>query len=99
MRAARRLAWLLATATRCEPGDAAEAVRLAEAVALRTGHRDPNALDALAAAYAAQGHREEATLHAAHALRLAQERSDARHADALRARLDLYRDGGRYVER
>jgi tetratricopeptide (TPR) repeat protein len=98
-RAANRLAWLLATSPDLEPDDAAEAVRLAEAAALHTDYRDPIALDTLAAAYAAQGRSDAAIDHAARALRLAQERADSRHADALRARLDLYRDGHRYVER
>jgi hypothetical protein len=53
----------------------------------------------LAAAYAAQGRRDAAVEHAARALSLAQSRPDEPRTEAIRARLALYRAGGRYVER
>jgi tetratricopeptide (TPR) repeat protein len=98
-RAANNLAWLLATAPHPEPGSAAEAARWAEAAARHTAYREPAILDTLAAAYAAQGRRDAAVEHAARALSLAQARADAPRVEALRARLALYRAGGRYVER
>jgi len=99
IRAANNLAWLLATAPQLEPGDAEEAARLAETVALRTGFLDPAVLDTLAAACAAQGRYEEAADYAVRALRLAEDRGDAALAGALRERLDLYRAGRRYIAR
>ncbi len=98
-RAANNLAWLLATAPDLGPGDAAEATRLAELAARHTTYREPAILDTLAAAYAAQGRHDAAVEHAARALDLAQARPDAPRADAIRARLALYRAGERYIER
>ena len=98
-RAANNLAWLLATAPDLAPGDAAEAVRLAESAARRTAYREPAMLDTLAAAYAAQGRRAAAIDYAARALDLAQARPHERRTEAIRKRLALYRAGQRYVER
>ncbi len=98
-RAANNLAWLLATAPDLGPGDAAEAARLAESAARRTAYREPAILDTLAAAYAAQGRHEAAVEHAAHALSLAQARPGTPWAEAIRARIALYRAGERYIER
>ena len=98
-RAANNLAWLLATAPDLEPGNAAEAVRLAEAAARYTAYREPAILDTLAASYAAQGRRDAAVEHAARALSLAQNRPDEPRIEAIRERLELYRAGERYVER
>jgi tetratricopeptide (TPR) repeat protein len=80
-RAANNLAWLLATAPDLEPGDAAEAVRLAEAAARHMAYREPVILDTLAAAHAAQGRRDAAVEHAAPALGRAQPRSGRRLSD------------------
>ena len=98
-RAANNLAWLLATAPDLAPGDAAEAVRLAESAARHTAYREPAILDTLAAAYAAQGRRDAAVEHAARALSLTQSRPDDPRIEAIRERLALYRAGQRYVER
>jgi tetratricopeptide (TPR) repeat protein len=98
-RAANNLAWLLASAPDLAPGTAAEAVRLAESAAQRTGYREPAILDTLAAAYAADGRHEAAVEHAARALHLTRVRPDDPRTQAIRARLALYREGERYVER
>src|SRR5207248_5560051 len=49
------LAWLLATREQPSPGDAAEALRLAQDACRLTQERDPVALLSLAAAHAAGG--------------------------------------------
>jgi tetratricopeptide (TPR) repeat protein len=97
-RAANNLAWLLATAPDLAPGTAAEAVRLAESAARRTGYREAAILDTLAAAYAADGRHEAAVEYAARALHVARARPDDPRTQAIRVRLALYRAGERYVE-
>jgi arylsulfatase A-like enzyme/Flp pilus assembly protein TadD len=92
------LAWTLAT--HADPGvrDPAEAARLAERAAELTSRQDPASLDALAAAYAANGDWERAQATAASALALAQARSPLM-ADEIGARLALYRSRRPYRER
>ncbi len=63
--AAHDLAWLLATQATLSRRDAAEALRLAEAVCRATNYTEARALHTLAVANAAAGRRAEA-MHTAH---------------------------------
>jgi spermidine synthase len=91
------LAWLLATG---DPRvrDAEESVRIAQQLIQATPEPDPNALDTLAAAYAAAGRFPEAIEVAARARQLAQERGEARVLESIEQRLALYRRGRAFVE-
>lgn len=82
------LAWLLATAPDAALRDAVQAVSLAERVADLTGRRDASAMDVLAAAYAEAGQFDRAVDTSQSALAL---NPDAALADAIRRRLELYR--------
>jgi len=88
------LAWVLAT--RGQPSDAAEAVRLARRACEATGWRDAAALDTLAAAYACQGRFAEAveTIHRG----IEQAASAGRHdlVVDMNSRLRLYQTGRPY---
>ena len=92
-RAMDDLAWTLATAREDSARDSGQAVRLAEQAADLTGHRDPAALDVLAAAYAAAGNYDRAVATAEAALQLA---PPALGAAAIRARQQLYKEGRPY---
>jgi hypothetical protein len=81
------LAWILAVQGDGE-ARAREAVAFAEEAAARFGTRDAEALDTLAAAYAAAGRYDEAVQVAERALRQV---GPGELAGALAARLDLYR--------
>lgn len=91
------LAWLLATAP--VPGQAGEAVALAERLVALTRHDDASALDTLAAAYAAEGRYEEARAAAEAARERARRDGQLRLAADIDARLALYRQGRPYRER
>jgi protein O-mannosyl-transferase len=92
--AVARLAWLLAVAP--DPALLApdEAVSLAEGEVARTDRGDATRLDVLAAAYAAADRFPEAVATAEEALASCVEP----HCAALRARLELYRRGERFVQ-
>ncbi len=92
------LAWLLATNPDPVLRDPEEATRLAAAAAKQGGGRNAAALDTLAAAHAAAGRYDRAVWYADRALRLAEARGDAALADAIRARLALYRANQPYRE-
>ncbi len=88
---ANRLAWMLATAPDDGERRPAESVALAESVCRSTNRTVPQALDTLAAAYAAAGRFEEAVATAREALQLA--RSSGTHQPLtaeIAARLALY---------
>ena len=87
------LAMLLGAAADPRLLDADEAVRLAERAVALTGRRDADALDALGAAYAAQGRFNRA--HEAVTWALEVSRNEAQQS-ALRERADLYRRGRPY---
>ncbi len=87
------LAWTLATAREDAVRDSGQAVRLAEQAADLTGHRDPAALDVLAAAYAAAGNFDRAVATADAALQLG---PPPLGAAAIRARQALYKQGKPY---
>lgn len=69
--ALKHAAWILATASDPSLRDAAQAVRYASEAVRRTGSRDPEALDALAAALAEAGRFTEAAAAARQAITLA----------------------------
>jgi len=94
--ALNNLAWLRATHPDGERRDAAEAVRLAEA--LCRGRREPGSLDTLAAAYAEAGRFEDAVATVREAIGLA-EAAGSRKVNAVRERLKLYQAGQPYREK
>jgi tetratricopeptide (TPR) repeat protein len=87
----RDAAWLLATWPEAEARDGSEAIALAERAAALTGHGDSRTLDTLAAAYAESGRFDDATRTARQALALAEAAGNDGLAQAIRARLALYR--------
>lgn len=86
-------AWLLAAHPDERTRRPAAAQSLATRIVAATERGDAGALDALAAAYAAQGDFEAATRVVTEALALA----DAASAPAMRGRLALYREGKAFV--
>ncbi len=74
--------------------DGAAAVPLAERACALTEHRDANALDTLAAAYAAAGRFADAARTARQALEMVDAGSEI--ADEIRTRLALYEAGRPY---
>jgi len=90
------LAWLLATTPDDAVRDGKRAVEMAQALAERTGYEDPNALDTLAAAYAAAGKMQQAVATADAAIELAQAADDAEFVAALQQRRSLYESGQAY---
>src|SRR5207249_2120545 len=96
--ALERLAWLLATAA--DPGlrQPAEAVALAERARAMAGPPEPAVLDTLAAAYAAAGRFEAAVETAEQAFLLARTAGRGEVADAIEARIALYRTRTAYRE-
>jgi tetratricopeptide (TPR) repeat protein len=95
--AAGNLAWLLATTPDSALRDPRRAIELAQRVAQSQSFRDPNALDTLAAGYAAAGDFERALALArrARALALAQGRQAL--AGEIEGRLRGYESGTAYV--
>jgi hypothetical protein len=84
------LAWMLAVDDTATPEQTAEAVTLAEETVAHFGDDDFEALDTLAAAYAAAGRYADAQRVGARALALAEAVGDG-DPDSLRTRLALYR--------
>jgi arylsulfatase A-like enzyme/tetratricopeptide (TPR) repeat protein len=87
---ARRLAWALATCPDAGLRDGARALALAERAVALTERRDPRALDAQAAAYAALGRFDEAVATASEALRLAQRKRRTHLAAEIERRIGMY---------
>ena len=87
------LAWLLATADDAQVRDGGRALQLAEDADRRTDHDDPDALNALAAAYAETSRFSEAADTAERALAVARETNQAALLAVLPARLAQYRAG------
>ena len=85
------LAWLLATTDDTSVRDGPRAVALGEDAARRTQRRDADALNSLAAAYAAVGRFPDAVDTAAQAIELARATHRTALADALATRLAQYR--------
>lgn len=89
----RNLAWALATCPDRNLRNAAKAVELAErALALPDG-RQPESLEALAVAYAETGRPAEAVKAANEAIGLAVKQNKPALAEAIRAKIPLYRAG------
>ena len=83
-------AWLLAAHRDPAIRRPAEAIRLADRAVALTNRANADALDVLAAGYAADGRFDEAVAAATEALQIAN-RTNARLAEDIRARIDLYR--------
>jgi len=84
-------AWVLATSPDASLRNGTEAVTLAERAARLTGGRQPAIYDTLAAAYAEAGRFDDAVKITTQTLDLARKQNNSRLAEALDARLALYR--------
>ncbi|MBN1669547.1 MAG: tetratricopeptide repeat protein [Kiritimatiellae bacterium] len=93
LQVANRMAWIYATHPDPAVRNGAEAVRLAEPVAEKIGDRQFQALDTLAAAYAAAGRLEDAVRTARRALDAARHVGDAGAATRIESRLRVYETG------
>jgi tetratricopeptide (TPR) repeat protein len=91
------IAWLLATIPDAGLRQPEEAIRLAEHAAGLTGHKAPEILDTLAAAYAAGGDYPRALAEAEVALGLARAGGALELAADIARRVDLYRQSRPYV--
>src|SRR5207249_3656035 len=96
--ALNNLAWLLATHTAPTFRNGEEAIRLAQHAVERTGHKDAETLDTLAASYAEAGRFAEAAKAARQGLALAQAAGQKDLAAQIQARLQLYQSGKAYRE-
>ena len=92
------LAWSLATDKNPAIRDGVEAVRFAECADLATSHKNPNAVDTLAAAQAECGRFAEAVVTAQKAAELASAGKNEKLAADIRARAELYRAGKPFRE-
>lgn len=90
------LAWLLATAGDRGLGPGEEAVTLARAALADVSDPPPEYVDVLAAALAASGEYERAVQEGQRALELARQAGNARLAELVQERLELYRAGKPY---
>jgi len=91
------LAWLLATVTPAEGGDPIRAATLAQQACDLTHDGEPNYLDTLAAAYAAETHFNDAVVTAQKAIDLARTGGHAELVKEIEARLELYRSRRAYT--
>ncbi|MBU0617154.1 MAG: tetratricopeptide repeat protein [Planctomycetes bacterium] len=95
----KKLGWILATRLDANVYQRQEAIRVAQRAVQLTKRQDPEALDALAAAYAAAGQFDRAVATAAEALALPAATASHGLADAIQERLKLYRQEKPYRER
>ena len=95
---ANNLAWLLATTGNPELRNPYLALRLAERAAALTARRNPQVLDTLAAAYAANGRFDEAIANAEESVDLARSQERAALERAAEERLDFYRAGKPWLQ-
>jgi tetratricopeptide (TPR) repeat protein len=93
-----RLAWILATDRNASLRNGAEAVQSAERLCEITGHRQDDALDALAAAYAEVGRFSDAIQVAQKAVELANAAGHRDLAGHIQERLKSYQAGSPYRE-
>jgi tetratricopeptide (TPR) repeat protein len=93
--AQNRLAWSLATRAPADGGDPVRAIALAQEACERAGNRVATYLDTLAAAYAAAGRYNDASVTAEKAIDLARG-GQPELARSIEARLELYRSGQAY---
>lgn len=91
--AANNLAWLLATSGDHDLRDPVEATRLAESALQNSEDPEPEILDTLAAAYAADGRFREAVPIARRAAQLALERGQPQLGRQISEHADLYETG------
>ena len=84
------LAQILAAHPDSRLRDGAEAIRVILPACEKTGHKAPELLDTLAAAYAQAGQFPQALATATKALQLARQRSKTRLAARIRYRLQFY---------
>jgi len=94
--ALNNLARVLATVDDADIRNPAKAVKFAEDAARLTGHRQPELLDTLAAAYAAAGRFPEAVATAEKALELTRP-SNKKLTERIQHRLRLYKAGQPYI--
>ncbi|MFH1007201.1 MAG: tetratricopeptide repeat protein [Candidatus Latescibacterota bacterium] len=90
------LVYLLAACPEGNFRDGSEAVKLAERVCLATTYENPQALDALAAAYAETGRFEDAVQKAEHALQIAGSSGHDKLGKQIQARRNLYQAHRKY---
>ncbi len=88
--AALQLAWYLSTLPDDSLRDAEEAVKLAERVSAKSGDRQPQSLDILAAAYAEAGRYDDAVKTATMAVEIASSQGESALSDQIQGRLTLY---------
>lgn len=88
--AANNLAWILATRADPRISNPPEAVRLAETTCKLVRDSNPQVLDTLAVAYAADGRYQDAAATARRALGLAQSAKQVQMAKEIRAKLQRY---------
>jgi len=93
------LSWIYATSENRSYRNGIKAVKLAEKLCSLTGHQQPLALDALAAAYAETGNFDKAVKTAQKALRLAMQLGPKELALGLEKRLKLYQVRRPYRQR
>ena len=91
------LAWALAVAPGLKPADRAQAFELARRAVMRGAGPNPRRLDTLAAAQAAVGRFDEAARTLNRGIALARQLGQARLAEQMQARQELYRAGKAYV--
>jgi tetratricopeptide (TPR) repeat protein len=89
------MAWILSTDRNANVRDGRIALSLAKRAVDLSEYRDPEALEALAAAYAEVGDLEQAVAFAEQGLRLYTVGRATRKADLLRQRLERYRNAKR----
>jgi tetratricopeptide (TPR) repeat protein len=94
-----KLAWLLATCPEASIRDGAMAVEMGRQAVKLAGREDPGLLDTLAAAYAEAGQFPQAVASAQKALEMAEQQDNGALADALRARIALYKGEKPYRDR
>lgn len=93
------LAWVLATAEDVKFRNPAEAVKLAERACELTGYGQPDLLDTLAVAYAADGRFDQAIKTAEIAIKLAEWLGQRQLAEDLKEHLQLFQSGRVYIEK
>jgi tetratricopeptide (TPR) repeat protein len=93
-----KMAWVWASSPDSAVRNAARAQQAAREACRLSGERNPLALNALAAAYAAAGQFDQAVAASERAVHLAQEAGQSQQAKSLRQWLKLYQAGKPYIE-
>lgn len=91
IRIAGRLAWILATSSKSDLRDGKKAIELAESVCMKTGYRQPEYLDILAAAYAEAGYFKKAVEIAQQGLQSAELEKKQQLFRQIQFRLGMYK--------